>query len=330
MKSVALFFALLVVSMALSVCLGARNFSPAEVFDVLLGRSDLPAPHQTILMEIRLPRTLLAVMAGGALAVAGVVMQGLFRNPLAEPAIVGVSAGGAFGAVLALAMGWATTLLTLPLAAMAGSVLCTLMAFAVSVRGGRASIVALLLGGMAVNSLAGAATSMVMMSSSHFLLRDMLGWLMGTLDARTWAHVKVSAPFILGGFAGALLLARRLDLLAQGEEVAASLGVDLGRLRVWAIAVACALAGSAVAVCGIIGFVGLVVPHILRGIVGPSHGRLAAASFAGGALLLLLADLGTRVLPVASNLRLGILTAFLGVPFFLYLLRRSAGKENYA
>lgn len=315
---------------ALSICLGSQNFSPGEIVDVLIGRSSLPAPHQTIVTQIRLPRTVLALLVGGALGLAGVLMQGLFRNPLADPGIVGVSAGGAMGAVFSIFAGWGGLMLVLPFASLAGSLACASLAFVLSVRGGRAAIVSLLLAGLAINSLASACTSLMLVTSHQFLLRDALGWMMGTLDSRTWSHVAVAAPFVAAGALGSLFIVRPLDLLAQGEEAAASMGVHVGRLRLSVIALSCLTAGAAVSVCGIIGFVGLIVPHILRSILGPSHGRLAFASFLGGGLLLLAADVAIRTIPGGSNVRLGIVTSLIGVPFFLYLLRLSARRENYA
>lgn len=335
MKTVAALAILLTAAAGASVCLGTQNFSPAQVAGVVsaklgMGASTLPPPHQTIIYEIRLPRVALAVLVGGALALAGVLMQGLFRNPLADPGIIGVSAGGALGAVLCLFVGWGTSLLTLPFASLAGSFMCAALAFGLTVRGGRSPIVSLLLAGLAINSLASAGTSLMLVLSDQFLLRDILGWMMGTLDARTWAHVWVASPFIAAGCVGSIWVARPLDILSQGEEVASSVGVRIGRLRMATMILSCLTAGAAVSVSGIIGFVGLVVPHVLRPLVGPAHGRLAAASFLGGGLLLVGADLASRILPGGGAVRLGILTSLIGVPFFLYLIRASARRENYA
>lgn len=333
------FFALalgLMLALFLSVCLGTESFSPVEVARVVMAHfglaeaSPLPSPHQTVILHIRFPRAILGALIGAALAASGVVMQGLFRNPLADPGIIGVSAGGAFGAVLALFFGWTTSMLVLPIASLIGSIACAFLAFGISIRGGRAPIVTLLLAGVAINSLAGSGTSLLLVISDSFMMRDILGWLMGSLDARTWSHVLVAAPFIIGGSAASFLIARPLDILSQGEEVAASLGVNVGRLRIIAIICACLSAGGAVAVSGIVGFVGIVVPHIMRSIVGPSHARLLAASILGGAILLLLADTTSRILPGGGSIRLGIITSFIGVPFFLTLMRSTTSRENYA
>jgi iron complex transport system permease protein len=330
MKAILLLTIGVVVMAGASVCLGTQHFMPDEIAEVMFGTSDLPAPHQTIITQIRWPRTVLALLVGGALGLAGVLMQGLFRNPLADPGIVGVSAGGALGAVFSIFVGWGASMLILPFASLAGSFACASLAFVLSVRGGRSAIVSLLLAGLAINSLAGAGTSLMLVTSSQFLLRDALSWMMGTLDSRTWSHVAVAAPFVAAGALGALFVVRPLDLLAQGEEAAASMGVPVARVRLIVLLLSCLTAGAAVSVCGIIGFVGLIVPHIMRSVLGPSHGRLAIASFLGGGLLLLIADVATRTIPGGSNVRLGIVTSLIGVPFFLYLLRSSSRKENYA
>jgi iron complex transport system permease protein len=334
-KAAAVLGVALLVMLTISICLGTQPFSVGQVADAVgarlgIGQCSLPPPYQTVICDIRLPRAVLAILVGGALGLSGALMQGLFRNPLADPGIIGVSSGGAFGAVLSISLGWAGSMLTLPIASMAGSCACALLAFSISARAGRAAIVSLLLAGLAINALANAGTSFLLVLSEQFLLRDILGWMMGTLDARTWTHVAVAAPFVAAGAFGSMFVCRELDLLAQGEEVASSLGVNLIRIRLITVLLACMTAGAAVAVCGVIGFVGLVVPHVMRLWVGPSHGKLAVNSFLGGGLLLLLADLASRVLPGGGNIRLGILTAFIGVPFFLFLLRDSTRRENYA
>ncbi len=338
-----LLLALVVVVLTGAVCLGERSFTPAQVLDVIAelvsGSAAIPvsaspeagaltAPERTVIREIRLPRAILAALVGAALALSGVLMQGLFRNPLADPGVVGISAGGALGAVLALWLGWGG-LLALPAASFLGAAVCTLLAFVIAIRGGRAPIVSLLLAGIAINALATAATSTIMLATEHFLLRDILGWLMGSLDARTWAHVGVVLPFLAAGFALSAFVARDLDTLAAGEEVASSLGVNVGRLRALVVLAAALCAGGAVAVSGVIGFVGIIVPHIVRAIQGPAHGRLAVSSAAGGAVLLLVADTAARMVG-GGAIRLGIVTSLLGVPFFLYLMRQSGRRDNYA
>lgn len=334
MKAVAI-IALLAVTFLAAVCLGERVFGPADVLEAIRAGthpdalSDLPAPARIVLVEIRIPRAVLALLVGSSLAVAGVLMQGLFRNPLGDPGIIGISAGGALGAVVAIALG-TTHMLAVPAASLAGSAVTAALAVALSLRGGKASIAGLLLSGIAINALATSLTSLIMVLSQSFLLRDILGWLMGSLDARTWSHVRIALPFALAGIGGALWVARELDLLAGGEEVAASLGVDVRRTRLLVLFFASLAAGGAVAVSGIIGFVGIVVPHVMRGVVGPAHARLIPASAAGGALLLLAADTVSRMAPGGGAVRLGILTSLLGVPFFLGLVRGSGRRDNYA
>ncbi len=319
---------LLFISFSLSIIIGPVNLRADEIVNTFLGKgNDL---HSTVIFHIRLPRALAALLVGGGLALAGAAAQGLFRNPLADPGVIGASAGAALGAVIALHFALASIhFLILPSMAFVGALTATLVVYLISIRRGNTPIVTLLLAGVAVTSLAGACTALILTMSREYALREQLFWLMGGLDARSWAHVNVAAPFIITGSIFLLAFSRPLDILTQGEFTASSLGVNVGRTRTIVIILVALVTGAAVAISGIIGFVGLLVPHIIRLLIGPRHGPLMLASFLGGGILLLLADVLTRTI-TPMEIRLGIITSFLGVPFFLYLLRTSEGKENYA
>jgi iron complex transport system permease protein len=284
-----------------------------------------PEARRMILLEVRLPRALLGFMVGGTLGLAGAVLQGYLRNPLAEPGILGISGGAALGAVIAIHSGLAQVLApALPIAGLTGAALATL---ALTVLAGRGTgSVTLILAGVAVSSLAAALTSLALnLAPNPFAASEMLYWLMGSLTDRSLTHVWLAAPLMA---IGCLLLgatARDLDALSLGEAAAQNLGVDLTRLR-WVVVSGTALAvGAATAVCGAISFVGLMVPHLLRPLTSGEPGQLLLPSFLGGAALVLLADVALRILSPMGDLRLGVLTALIGAPFFLWLVlsRRS-------
>jgi iron complex transport system permease protein len=284
-----------------------------------------PEARRMILLEVRLPRALLGFMVGGTLGLAGAVLQGYLRNPLAEPGILGISGGAALGAVIAIHSGLAQVLApALPIAGLTGAALATL---ALTVLAGRGTgSVTLILAGVAVSSLAAALTSLALnLAPNPFAASEMLYWRMGSLTDRSLTHVWLAAPLMA---IGCLLLgatARDLDALSLGEAAAQNLGVDLTRLR-WVVVSGTALAvGAATAVCGAISFVGLMVPHLLRPLTSGEPGQLLLPSFLGGAALVLLADVALRILSPMGDLRLGVLTALIGAPFFLWLVlsRRS-------
>lgn len=288
-----------------------------------LGLPGSPEARQLILMEVRLPRAIIGLLVGGTLGLAGAVLQGYLRNPLAEPGIMGISGGAALGAVIAIHSGISATLaLALPLAGLAGAGLATLVLALLAGRG--TGPVTLILAGVAVSSLAAALTSLALnLAPNPFAASEMLYWLMGSLTDRSLTHVGLAAPLIVVG-CGLLLTTRRdLDALSLGEAAAQNLGTDLERLR-WTVVAGTALAvGAATAVCGAISFVGLVVPHLLRPLTGGEPGRLLVPSFLAGAALVLLADVGLRVMSPLGDLRLGVLTALIGAPFFLWLVLRT-------
>ncbi len=272
-----------------------------------------------IVMELRLPRACLALAIGAGLGVSGAAMQGYLRNPLADPGLFGIAPGAALGAVTALWLGLGALL---PIAALAGA--AGAMALLALLAGGRAGALALFtLAGMMIASLAGALTSLVIsLAPNAFATSEIVTWLMGALTDRTWGDVWIAAPLCLGGTGLLMLTGRSLDALTLGEEAARSLGMEPARLR-WLMVAGTGLAvGGGVAVAGIIGFVGLIVPHLLRPFTDGRPSALLLPSGLAGALLVLLADMGCRVLPLVTELRLGIALSVLGAPFFLALLLR--------
>ena len=280
-----------------------------------------------ILREIRLPRAVLGAMIGAALGLAGAAMQGYLRNPLAEPGLIGVSPAAALGAVVALQSGLAAAhVLILPAMALAGAAVA--VALMVALAGPRGGAFGLILAGIAISALAGALVSLVLnLSPNPFAAAEIVFWMMGSLADRSVVHVWIALPFLA---LGALLVAgtaRGLDALTLGEDAAASMGVDLRRLRLRLVLGTAALVGAATAVAGAIGFVGLVVPHLLRPLVGARPSRLLPASALGGAAMVLAADIGVRLIAPERDLKLGVLTALVGAPFFLHLIwrHRAAG-----
>jgi iron complex transport system permease protein len=278
---------------------------------------------RTILFEIRLPRALLAMLVGGALGLSGAALQGFLRNPLADAGIIGVSASAALGAVLALYTGLAAGLmLALPLGGLLGAGLSVALIYGLA--GRDASILTLILAGVAVNSFAGALTALVLnLAPNPYAVLEIVFWLLGSLADRSFDHVWLALPFILAGGAWLLTTARALDALSLGEDAAQSLGFSMARLRLAVIGGTALCVGAAVAVSGAIGFVGLVVPHLLRPLAGQRPGALLGLSACGGAALLLAADIGVRLVPTQAELKLGVVTALVGGPFFLWLLLRT-------
>jgi len=309
--------ALLAAGVLMSLGAGDMAMSPAMLWAGLTRTDELAA---TVLWNIRLPRTIVAIEIGAALAASGVVMQAFFRNHLASPGLLGVSAGGAAGAVIAIGAGWAAwSYFTVPAAAIVGAIGATLAVIVLAKQG--ASTERLLLAGIALNALLGAITSYVL---SNFTLTyernaQIIFWLLGGLEDRTWEHVVMAAPIAVGAM---LLwpLGRSMDLLSLGQNEAQSLGVDVRSVRRRMLVLATVMTALATAVAGTVGFVGLVVPHIFRLLFGPEHKRLVPVSIIGGAAFVLFCDVVARS---AGNLRLGIVTALVGGPFFLWMLRRS-------
>lgn len=279
---------------------------------------------ESTLWNVRLPRVALSVLVGAVLASAGAVMQGVFGNPLAEPAVVGVSSGAAVGAALIIAGGitW-FGIFTAPVAAFVTGLASVLIVYFLSRSGGRTEVVTLVLTGIAVNAVAGAVLAFCMFTATQTARDEIVFWQLGSLAGSRWSSVAAVAPFAVVGVAGALLAARRLDLLSLGDRAARQLGVNVERLRLVAVVLVALMVSAAVAFSGVIGFIGLVVPHLVRMIVGPGHRVLVPASVLGGAVLLSLADLGARTLVQYADLPIGMFTALVGGPFFFWLLRRT-------
>lgn len=323
---------LLAVSVA-SLTVGATGVGLGEVLGKLASGEPLSRMERVVLIDIRLPRLAMGLCVGAALAISGAVMQGLFRNPLADPGIVGVGAGAGLGAILAIVLGallpagllaWAGSHLV-PLAAFFGGWITTLLLYRVSTRHGRTSVATMLLAGIALAALAGAVSGILVYLADDKQLRDLTFWGLGSLSGANWTKLTAAAPIIGIAIGGAALMGRGLNALALGEATAAHIGVPVQRLKNAAILAVAAATGAAVAVSGGIGFVGIVVPHLLRLASGPDHRALLLNSALLGATLLVGADMIARSLIAPAELPIGIVTAVLGAPVFLWILLRQRG-----
>lgn len=319
-------------AMALAMVVGAADHAPREVLRALgdgvrslVQGTPVPADGlHTVVLNLRLPRVILAALIGVCLALSGAVMQALFQNPMAEPYLLGVSSGAALGAVIAISFAAGLTALgifTTPLLAFIGALIVVFLVYILAQRGGRVQTGTLLLTGIAVGSLVSAITSFLMMVMQQDL-RGVLFWLLGGLSGRGWTQVWIILPQAVVGLALALTMSRPLNMLLLGDEAAASLGLNLQRTKRLLLALASLLAAAAVAVSGIIAFVGLVVPHVTRLLVGPDHRRLLPLTALMGALLVVLSDTAARTILAPTELPIGIITSALGCPFFLYLLHK--------
>lgn len=328
----------LLVAMALSMTTGASGASAWRVLAGALGQAQaddvtLLRDH-AVIYNIRLPRMLLGVLIGAALAVSGLLMQGLFRNPLADPGLVGVSSGSALGAVGIIVLGTtvfapftqALGIFALPIAAFCGGLLTTAILYRVATQGGQTAIATMLLAGIAIGALAGAISGVLVYLASDSQLRDLTFWSLGSLAGATWVKIAAAGPIIVAALAIAAFLSKGLNALTLGEATASHLGVPVQRLKIVTILAVAAATGASVAVSGGIGFVGIVVPHLLRLVIGPDHRYLLPASALLGASFLLMADAISRTIVAPAELPIGIVTAAFGGPFFLWILlrRRSA------
>ncbi len=324
--------AALLAAAATALSVGAYPVSVAGVVAVLGEAVHVATPWRAppeaalVVLDLRLPRLLLAGLVGGGLAVAGGVMQALFRNPLADPALVGVSAGAALAAAAVLVLVAAAPPWALPLAAFAGGLAVTWLIYRLARYQGRTLPATLLLAGIAVNAMAGAGIGLLIYLADAPGLRNLTFWLLGSVARGDWTTVAVAGPLVLVCLALLLREARTLDLLSLGEVEAGHLGVDVPRLQRRLIALVALVVGACVAVSGIIGFIGLVVPHLLRLAVGPDHARLLPGCALFGAALLIVADTVARGAAEPAELPVGILTALIGAPFFLWLLLRHRGR----
>ncbi|SED01837.1 iron complex transport system permease protein [Rhodococcus pyridinivorans] len=332
---VGLVVALLALAVA-SACLGQVPTSPAEVVGSLLHRIGLdlgPMPAhpagEVTLWEVRFPRVVLAMLVGAALGCSGALLQGIFANPLAEPGVIGVSSGAAVGASAVIVLGGAfTTGWALAGAALVSGLITTVLVYALSRSNGRTEVVTVILTGVAVNAVAGGLIAFFTFVASPAARDQIVFWQLGSLGGATWEIVAVVAPLTLAGVLVAVLLAPKLDLLALGESVARHLGVDVERVRQLSILAVAVLVSGATAFTGIIMFVGLVVPHLMRLALGPAHRVLVVASVLAGAVVLLAADLGARTLVENADLPLGMITALIGGPVFFLMLRRTRAKQG--
>lgn len=317
-----------------SVTVGAVRVPARDVVDVIgeivgLGDADVATTTETAVRDIRLPRILLAAAVGGCLALCGAALQGVFANPLADPGLIGTSSGAALGAVLGIVSGlgtvggWST-----PVFAFVGALVVTALVYRIARHDGRTEVVTLVLTGIAVNAMVVAAIGYVTFLADDQELRSIVFWQLGSMASARWSSVGVAAGFLVLGLAVLPRQGRSLDLLALGEIEANHLGVDTERLRRTVMATTALVVGASVAVAGIVAFVGLVVPHLLRLVAGPSHRLLLPASVLGGALLLVGADVVARTVVEPAELPLGVLTSAVGGVFFLWLLvstRRAQG-----
>ena len=319
-----------------SACVGQVPTSPAEVLGSIAHRLHLdigPMPAhpagEDVLWYVRFPRIVLAIVVGGALGCAGALLQGIFANPLAEPGVIGVSAGAAVGASTVIVIGgtfvagWSVAA-----AAFCAGLLTTLLVYALARSGGRTEVVTLVLTGIAVNAFAGGLIAYLTFVATPTARDRIVFWQLGSLASATWESVAIVTPMAAVGIAAALAISSRIDLLALGESVARNLGVDVERLRQVAIVIVALLAAASVAFTGIILFVGLVVPHLMRMLVGPAHRILIPTSTLAGAIVLLAADIGARTLVANADLPLGMLTSLVGGPFFFWLLRRTRAEQG--
>lgn len=323
--------ALLALAVVTGLAVGAAGTSLwGALADLAAGR-ELALRDRVVLWEIRLPRVLMGCQVGAALAVSGAVLQGLFRNPLADPGIVGVSAGASLGAVSAIVLGGSLPMAALlgpwllPAAAFVGALIATLMLYRIATRQGRTSVATMLLAGIALTALAMALTGLLVYLADDTQLRDFTFWNLGSLAGATWSKLTVATPMILLPLLIVPFLARGLNGLALGEAAAAHMGVPVQRLKSVSVLIVAAVTGAAVAVSGGIGFIGIVVPHLLRLLSGPDHRMLLPNAALLGAALLLLADVISRIIIAPAELPIGILTALIGGPFFLFILLRQRG-----
>jgi iron complex transport system permease protein len=309
---------------------GTVSIPPSHVLRTVAGAlgvgsaEGVPSSEQFVVLHLRLPQVLLLGLVGAALACSGAALQATFENPLADPGVLGVSGGAALGAVLAIHTGLAEAVfLSLPVCAFGGGLGAALLVYSLTYLGGRPTVHSLLLTGVAVGSITVAGVTLVMVITEQHRVQELLFWLVGGVRNQTWEHVWLSAPTIAAGALGLLSLHRRLDALLLGEEQALAVGVPVVRTRLLILAFTALATGAATAVSGTIGFVGLMVPHLIRRLTGPRTLHLLPGCIAGGAAFLTACELLSRGLSERFALHLGILTAFLGGPAFLIVLRRT-------
>ena len=314
-----------------SIAVGAVGLPLDTVIAALFSPGTVSPRDETIIWAVRLPRTLLAILVGGALAAGGVIMQGLFRNPLADPGFVGVSSGASVAAITVIVLGGPTIatlgstamIYALPVAAFFGGLASTICLYLIATRRGRTSVATMLLGGIAIGALAGAASGVMIYLSNDQQLRDFQFWTLGSLAGASWVKIGAILPFMGLSALLALLTAKGLNAMALGEREAHHLGIPAQYLKRISVVSVALLTGAAVSVSGTIGFIGLVVPHILRLTIGPDHRYLIPAAALLGAVLLMGADMVARTIVAPAELPIGIVTALAGAPFFIWVLLRN-------
>ena len=310
---------LLLVAGSFSLLAGQYDLTARDLASYLLS-GELDDAKKAVLEYIRLPRTIVAILVGAGLSVAGCVIQGVFSNPIADSSIIGVSSGAALGAVIAITVGVIPHLL--PFFAFIGAIIALFLTIRISTYNGRYDILALLLSGVVVSMLLSAITTIILTVIDASKIQQYIFWTVGSLDYRTYDHVLIGTPPILLGIALLILLARHLNILSLGEEEARAVGMPVTKYRLLFLGLAAIASASSVAISGGIGFVGLIIPHILRMLIGPNHEALLPACAIGGAAFLLLADSVGRVLIPNTEIHAGIMTALIGTPYFLYLIRK--------
>jgi|AGTN01.3.fsa_nt_gi ABC-type Fe3+-siderophore transport system, permease component len=322
--------AVLALAVAMSIGTGGVAIPPGHILahlgDTVFGwGAPLPARDYAILVGIRLPRIILAMLVGAALSVAGAALQGVFRNPLADPGLIGVSSGAALAAasVIVLAGAHAATAVMLPLAAFCGGLAATALVFVLARRDGTLSVGGMLLAGIAVNALAGAGIGLFSYLGDDLQLRQLTFWTLGSLGGATWAQLLPASAGMILAMAGLLAHARTMDIFVLGERDAHALGVAPGPFTIRIIMLAALAVGAAVSVSGLIGFVGLVVPHMVRMMLGPSHRRMMPVSMVLGSLVMIVADTLARTIAMPAEVPIGLLLGLIGAPFFLWLLRHT-------
>ncbi len=322
--------ALLTGCMLANLALGAFDVSVERIVAILIGKLgvdigvEYTAAEDAVVWVIRVPRMILAALVGAGLGVSGAALQGIFRNPLAEPSLIGVSSGAAFAVALAVLLGLTSaTLFVQPLVAFAGGLIFTLGIYLFSRSAGRVQIATMLLVGIAINALLASAISFILSLSDDSALRDIVYWILGSLGGSVWEYAISAGPLILIAIGVLVRQSRALNLLTLGDADARHLGLRVERSQFIIVTSAALATGSGVAVAGVVGFVGLVAPHLVRLVVGPDHRRLIPGSALSGAILVLGADLGARTIVSPAELPLGVVTAVIGAPVFLYLIHRA-------
>ncbi len=331
--------AILLLCMLIAVSIGAVPISPLTIIEMTLNKMGLshfsptwPASAETILFQIRLPRVIASALVGAALASAGVLFQGMLRNPMADPYIIGTSAGAAFGATIAMMLPISIAFLSFGLVSIAaffGALGAVLLVYNLARVGGKTPIVSMLLAGFAISAMLTAILFfMVTLSGRPELLQNVFSFLMGSISVSGWNQIIIIAPLIISGVVASRFLASRLNALSLGEEGAAYLGINVEREKLLVLGLGSLLTAAAVSISGLVGFVGLVVPHAVRLVLGADHRLLLPASALSGAAFIVLADLLARTLLAPREIPLGVITALIGAPFFIYLLRRH--RREYA